>query len=64
VSACGWGAADSPRGNKKLLLAFVSKNRTDYYIMTHQVVHSNEQGQKMTTEFKYSNVRLLEPAVV
>ncbi|XWK91044.1 MAG: DUF3386 domain-containing protein [Phormidium sp.] len=36
----------------------------NYYIMTHQVVCSNEQGQKTTTEFKYSNVKLLEPAVV
>lgn len=36
----------------------------NYYIMTHQVVRSNEQGQETTTEFKYSNVKLLEPAVV
>ncbi|MFB2898437.1 DUF3386 domain-containing protein [Aerosakkonemataceae cyanobacterium BLCC-F50] len=36
----------------------------NYYIMTHQVVRSNEQGQQTTTEFKYSNVKLLEPAVV
>ena len=32
--------------------------------MTHQVVRSNEQGTQTTTEFKYSNVKLLEPAVV
>jgi len=36
----------------------------NYYIMTHQVVRSNEQGQQTTTEFTYSNVKLLEPAVV
>jgi len=36
----------------------------NYYIMTHQVVRSDEQGQQTTTEFKYSNVKLLEPAVV
>lgn len=36
----------------------------NYYIMTHQVVRSNEQGQQTTTEFKFSNVKLLEPAVV
>jgi hypothetical protein len=36
----------------------------NYYIMTHQVVRSNEQGQHTTTEFNYSNVKLLEPAVV
>ncbi|OKH38674.1 hypothetical protein NIES2119_08750 [[Phormidium ambiguum] IAM M-71] len=36
----------------------------NYYIMTHQVVRSNEQGQQITTEFTYSNVKLLEPAVV
>ncbi|MGA9380010.1 MAG: DUF3386 domain-containing protein [Phormidium sp.] len=36
----------------------------NYYIMTHQVVRSHEQGQQTTTEFNYSNVKLLEPAVV
>ncbi|MFB2936040.1 DUF3386 domain-containing protein [Aerosakkonemataceae cyanobacterium BLCC-F154] len=36
----------------------------NYYIMTHQVVRSHEQGKQTTTEFKYSNVKLLEPAVV
>ncbi|MFB2833530.1 DUF3386 domain-containing protein [Floridanema evergladense] len=36
----------------------------NYYIMTHQVVRSNEQGQKTSTEFTYSNVKLLEAAVV
>lgn len=36
----------------------------NYYIMTHQVVRSNEQGTQTTTVFKYSNVKLLEAAVV
>jgi hypothetical protein len=36
----------------------------DYYVMTKQVVHANEQGQKTTTEFNYANVKLLEPAAV
>lgn len=35
-----------------------------YYVMTHQVVRSNEQGQPSTTEFNFSNVKLLQPAVV
>ena len=36
----------------------------NYYIMTHQLVRSNAKGERTTTEFKYSNVKLLEPAVV
>ena len=36
----------------------------NYYIMTSQVVNSTEKGQKTTTEFNYSNMKLLEPAVV
>ncbi|MBD2538084.1 DUF3386 domain-containing protein [Coleofasciculus sp. FACHB-SPT36] len=36
----------------------------DYYVMTKQVIHANEQGQKTTTEFNYANVKLLEPAAV
>ncbi|NET77862.1 DUF3386 domain-containing protein [Okeania sp. SIO1F9] len=35
-----------------------------YYIMTRQVVNSTEKGQVTTTEFNYSNIKLLEPAVV
>ncbi|MDY7005394.1 MAG: DUF3386 domain-containing protein [Cyanobacteriota bacterium] len=35
-----------------------------YYIMIHQVVNSTEKGQVTTTEFNYSNIKLLEPAVV
>lgn len=36
----------------------------DYYVMTHQVVHSLEDGKPMTTEFSFSNVKLLEPVAV
>jgi hypothetical protein len=30
-----------------------------YHLMTHQVIHVNEQGNKTTTEFKFANVTLL-----
>ena len=36
----------------------------NYYIMTHQVVHSIDQGKKTTTEFNFSNIKLLEPAMI
>lgn len=36
----------------------------DYYLMTKQVIRAKENGQLSTTEFNYSNVKLLEPAVV
>jgi len=36
----------------------------DYYVMTHQVIHSHEQGQNTTTEIKFSNVKLLQPVAV
>ncbi|HEY9846251.1 MAG TPA: DUF3386 domain-containing protein [Candidatus Caenarcaniphilales bacterium] len=36
----------------------------DYYVLTRQVVHSQEQGQKTTTQIKFSNVKLLQPAAV
>ncbi len=36
----------------------------NYYIMVRQVVNSTEKGQKTTTEFNYSNIKLLEAAVV
>jgi hypothetical protein len=31
----------------------------DYYIMSKQVVHSLENGERMTTEFTFSNIQLL-----
>jgi hypothetical protein len=36
----------------------------NYYIMTHQVVHSIDQGKTTTTEFNFSNIKLLEPAMI
>ncbi|MGE5658129.1 MAG: DUF3386 domain-containing protein [Actinomycetota bacterium] len=36
----------------------------DYYVMTRQVVHSQENGKVTTTEFTYSQVKLLQPATV
>lgn len=36
----------------------------DYYILTHQVIQSYESGDRITTEFNFSNVKLLEPATV
>ncbi|MGF1491042.1 MAG: DUF3386 domain-containing protein [Microcoleaceae cyanobacterium] len=35
----------------------------DYYVMTRQVVDSTEKGATTRTEFNYSNVKLLEPAI-
>jgi hypothetical protein len=36
----------------------------DYYVMTHQVVHTIEGEKRTTTEFNFSNIKLLEPATV
>ena len=36
----------------------------DYYVMNRQVVHSRDNGQVITTEFNYSNIKLLEPAMI
>ena len=36
----------------------------DYYVMTRQVVHAIEGEGRTTTEFNFSNIKLLEPAVV
>ncbi len=36
----------------------------NYYVMTHQVVQSYQDGKRITTEFNFSNVKLLEPATV
>ena len=36
----------------------------NYYIMNRQVVNSTEKGQSTTTEFNFSNIKLLELAVV
>lgn len=36
----------------------------DYYIMTRRITHSEQDGKPITTEFSFSNVKLLQPAVV
>lgn len=36
----------------------------NYYVMTKQVIHAYAQGERTTTEFNFSNVKLLEPAAV
>lgn len=35
-----------------------------YYIMTRRVIHSQQDGQPSTSEFAFSNVKLLEPALL
>lgn len=36
----------------------------DYYILTRRTIHTQQDGQPITTEFSFSNVRLLQPATV
>ena len=36
----------------------------EYYVMTKQVVQEYKDGTRTTTEFSYSNIKLLEPATV
>lgn len=36
----------------------------DYYVMTKQVVQEYKDNTRTTTEFSYSNIKLLEPAAV
>lgn len=36
----------------------------NYYVMTKQVVHAYDRGERTTTEFNFSNVKLLAPAAV
>ncbi|MBW4640370.1 MAG: DUF3386 domain-containing protein [Gloeocapsa sp. UFS-A4-WI-NPMV-4B04] len=36
----------------------------DYYVMSNQVIQSYENGERTTTEFNFSNVKLLEPVAV
>jgi hypothetical protein len=36
----------------------------DYYVMTRQVVHALDGDNRITTEFNFSNIKLLEPAAV
>ncbi len=36
----------------------------NYWIMTRRTIHSEENGQPVTTEFAFSNVKLLQPVAV
>lgn len=36
----------------------------DYYIMTRRVIHIEQDGKPVTTEFAFSNVKLLQPVAV
>ena len=36
----------------------------DYYVMVNQVIRAYENGKRTTTEFNFSNVKLLEPVAV
>jgi Protein of unknown function (DUF3386) len=36
----------------------------DYYVMTKQIVEDYQQQERIKTEFNFSNIKLLEPAVV
>ncbi|MEI2580281.1 DUF3386 domain-containing protein [Scytonema sp. PRP1] len=40
------------------------KKIAEYYVMTKQVVQEYKDGTRTTTEFSYSNIKLLEPAAV
>lgn len=36
----------------------------DYYLLTQQIVQAYQNGQRTLTEFNFSNIKLLEPAIV
>jgi Protein of unknown function (DUF3386) len=36
----------------------------NYYVLTQRIIETSENGQTTRTEFNFSNVKLLEPAVV
>lgn len=50
----------------------IRENRVDstyenvggYYLLTHQVIHSSQQGEQTTTEFSLANIHLLQPVGV
>lgn len=35
----------------------------NYYLMTRQVIHATAQGEQTTTQFEFSNIKLLQPAI-
>ncbi len=36
----------------------------NYYLLTHRLIHSEQDGQPVTTEFGFSNITLLEPVAI
>ncbi|WP_318700597.1 MULTISPECIES: DUF3386 domain-containing protein [unclassified Roseofilum] len=36
----------------------------DYFMLTHQTLHTERPDEKVTTQFTYSKIKLLEPSVV
>jgi len=36
----------------------------DYFLLTHQTLHTERPDEKVTTQFTYSKIKLLEPSVV
>lgn len=57
---------DAKTGNLKAKREFEETYEKvgNYYVMTRQIVHAIDGDQKMTTEFNFSNIKLLEPATV
>lgn len=56
----------NPQTNEVLRQAKFEENYEkvgDYYVMTKQVVHSNEQGTQKVYEIVFSNVRMLQPVM-
>lgn len=49
---------------RKLEFEDIFEKVGNYYLMTRQVVRSEEKGRVTTTEFNYSNIRPIEPAAV
>jgi hypothetical protein len=57
---------DAKTGNLKAKREFEETYEKvgDYYVMTRQVVHAIDGDNRITTEFNFSNIKLLEPAAV
>jgi len=57
---------DAKTGNLKTKREFEETYEKvgNYYVMTRQVVHAIDGDNRITTEFNFSNIKLLEPAAV
>lgn len=57
---------DAKTGNLKAKREFEETYEKvgNYYVMTRQVVHAIDGDNRITTEFNFSNIKLLEPAAV